>query len=148
MAFPDAVIIHVRRSPMDCLFGAYRRVFYGTYEWSFSLPDLAAHHANYRALMQHWRTVLGEDGLIEVDYRALVDDPEPQIRRLLSACGLAFEPACLDPRNARGSVATASAVQVRRPINREGVGSWKRYAEGLAPLRDLLARDDPALVED
>jgi Flp pilus assembly protein TadD len=148
LAFPEAVIIHLRRSPMDSLFSAYRRPFYGTYDWSFSLQDLATHHRNYRGLMQHWRTVLGDVGFIEVDYRELVNDSEVQIRRILAACDLPFEEACLDPRNARGSVATASAVQVRRPINREGLGTWWRYAEGLAPLQELLAGDDPRLVED
>ncbi len=138
LALPDAIIIHLRRSPMDSLFSAFRRPFYGTFDWSFSQADLAAHHRNYRALMQHWRTALDGEGFIEVDYRDLVSDSEAQIRRVLAACGLPFEAACLDPRNAGGAVATASTAQVRRPINREGLGTWRRYAEGLAPLRELL----------
>jgi hypothetical protein len=32
--------------------------------------------------MAHWREVLPPDRLVEVDYEALVGDPEPQTRRL------------------------------------------------------------------
>ena len=35
-------------------------------------------------------------------------------------------------------VATASAVQVRRPINRDGIGRWLRYADRLEPLQAAL----------
>ena len=135
LAFPDAVIIHVRREPMDALFGAYKLHFAA--RWSFSLDDLADHYGNYRELMNHWRTCLGE-GLIEVSLEAVIADPEGQIRRLLDACGLPFEEACLRPHEAKGAVASASASQVRQPINAEGVGAWQRYASGLAPLRARL----------
>ena len=36
---------------------------------------------------------------------------------------------------------TASATQVRRPINADGVGAWRRYADHLKPLRDRLIQD-------
>ena len=56
----------------------------------------------YQRLMAHWRKVLPPDRLVEVDYEALVSDPGPQARRLISACGLAWNDACLEPhRNTR-----------------------------------------------
>jgi hypothetical protein len=87
--------------------------------------------------MNHWRACLGE-GLIEVRYEALVADPETQIRRLLAACGLAFEAACLRPHEAPGAVMTASRTQVRAPVNAASVGAWRRYATQLEPLRARL----------
>lgn len=139
LAYPDAAIVHVRREPLDALFGAYKLHFAAN--WSFSLDDIADHYANYRELMQHWQACLG-DGLIDISLEALIADPEPQIRRLLDACGLPFEEACLRPHEAGGAVASASSSQVRKPINAEGVGAWRLYAVGLTPLRDRLEAMD------
>ncbi len=138
LAFPDAIIIGLDRNPMDALFGAYKVLFTGAYGWSYSQDDLATHYAHFRDLMAYWKQVLG-DGLIEVSLEAVIRAPETQIRRLIAACGLPFEEACLKPHEARGAVSTASAVQVRKPINAEGVGAWKRYERHLAPLRQRLS---------
>ncbi|MBW8880553.1 MAG: sulfotransferase, partial [Asticcacaulis sp.] len=137
LAFPDAIIVHVRRNPMDSLFGAYKLLFAYSYRWSYSQDDLAEHYANYRLLMDHWKACLG-DGIIDVSLEAVIAEPETQIRRLLVACGLPFEAACLNPHEAAGPVATASSVQVRSPINAEGVGAWRRYADQLGPLKQRL----------
>jgi len=137
LAFPGAVIVHVRREPMDSLFGAFKLLFGRAYGWSYDQADLADHYRAYADLMAHWRACLG-DGLVEVVYEDLTADPEPRIRRLLDACGLPFDPACLSPHAGDGAVLTASAAQVRRPIHREGVDAWRRYAAELEPLRAAL----------
>ena len=135
LVFPDAVIVHVQREPLDALFGAYKLHFIA--RWSYRLEDLADHYANQMHLMAHWRSCLG-DGLVDVSLEALIADPDTQIRRLLDRCQLPFEEACLHPHQAAGAVASASSSQVRKPINAEGVGAWKRYAAGLDPLRRRL----------
>ncbi len=137
-AFPDAIVIVLDRNPMDALFGAYKRAFApGAHGWSYTMEDLAAHYHNFRGLIGHWKTVLG-DGLVEVSLEALIADPETEIRRLLDRCGLPFQEDCLRPHESKGAVTTASALQVRKPINAEGIGAWKRYADQLQPLRDRL----------
>jgi tetratricopeptide (TPR) repeat protein len=137
LAFPDALIIGLDRNPMDALFGSYKLLFTGAYGWSYTLDDLADHYGHFRDLMAYWKEVLG-DGLIHVSLEAVIQDPETEIRCLLNACGLPFEEACLRPHEAKGAVSTASAVQVRKPINAEGVGAWKRYANHLEPLKQRL----------
>lgn len=136
LASPDARIVHVHRDPMDTLFGAYKLHFVA--RWSYDQNDLADHYAHHRALMAHWRACLGHS-LIEVSLEALIADPETQIRRLLDLCGLPFEEACLSPHKSQGAVASASSSQVRKPINAEGVGAWRRYEAQLAPLHDRLS---------
>lgn len=143
-AFPEAVIVDVRRSAMDCLFGAYKRLFYGVYEWSYDQADLAGHYLLHRDLMEHWRGTLGGPGYVEIVYEDLIADPELHIRRLLAEAGLPFQNACLRPHETKGAVSTASATQVRRPINKDGLGSWRRYADRLEPMRRLLAEHDAA----
>ena len=140
LAFPDAVIIHVRRNPMDSLFGAYKLLFSRAHTWSYTQDDLARHYDAYLRQMRWWRTCLKLSGrpLVEVFLEDIISAPEAQIRRLLDLCGFDFEDACLRPHEASGAVATASSAQVRSPINAEGVGAWRRYATELEPLRQSL----------
>lgn len=139
LAFPDAVIIALERNPMDSLFGALKVLFTGAYGWSYDQGDLVKHYRHFRTLMTHWEQMLG-DRLIRVSLEHLIDNQESEIRRIVSACGLPFEEGCLRPHEARGGVSTASAVQVRNPINSQGVGAWKRYQSYLGPLADGLRR--------
>jgi hypothetical protein len=89
--------------------------------------------------MDKWRNLLGDE-LIEVSLESLVADPEREIRTLLDLVGLPFETACLEPHKVSGGVATASTSQVRSPINAQGIGAWRRYADGLEPLRRNLQK--------
>ena len=136
LAYPDARIVHVRRDPMDTLFGSYKLHFVA--RWSYDQDDLADRYANHRAITAYWKDCLG-DGLINLSLEALIRDPETQIRHLLEQCGLPFEEACLSPHESQGAVASASSSQVRQPINAGGVGAWKRYEAQLAPLHRRLA---------
>lgn len=138
LAFPDAILIRARRAPMDVLFGAYRLLFHQSHYWSYRQEDLVEHYLNDLRLDQHWRRCFG-DRIIDVAYDELVSDPEGQIGRLLDACGLALEPACLKPHETRGMVSTASSIQVRAPISRGRQGAWMRYAEQLKPMSENLA---------
>ena len=140
LAFPDAIVVHVRRDTMDSLFGAYKLLFSQAHRWSYSQEHLAQHYDRYRRVMDYWRACLRDSGhpLVEIALEDLIREPEAQIRRLLDLCGMRFEEACLSPHEAKGAVATASSAQVRKPINADGVGAWRRYAAELVPLRAEL----------
>jgi hypothetical protein len=73
----------------------------------------------------------------EVWYEKLVDDFEDEARQLVAACGLDWEPTCLDFHKTSRPVRTASVTQVRQPLYRKAVARWKHYD---APLADLFAR--------
>jgi hypothetical protein len=60
------------------------------------------------------------------------------IRRILDACGLPFEANRLSPHTTKGAVASVSSSQVRKPVNAEGIGAWRRYEAELLPLRSRL----------
>jgi hypothetical protein len=123
---------------MDTLFGAFKILFgEGSYLWSYRFEDMAEAYALYRQITDHWRSELGE-AFVEVTLETLIDNAEAEIRRILTCAGLSFHPDCLEPHKAAGGVSTASSTQVRQPINRQGVGAWRRYAEGLEPLRRML----------
>lgn len=141
LAFPQATIVHVRRAPMDSLFGAYRLLFgEGAYPWSYDQAGLAAYYRLYRRLTDHWREALGP-AFVEITLEDLIASPFAEVARLLAGCGLRFEEACVHPETVAGAVTTESASQARAPINAGGVGAWKRYGRQLEPLRAALEGD-------
>jgi len=89
--------------------------------------------------MAHFDAVL-RGRVHRVIHERLLDDPESEISALLQALGLPFEAACLSFHQNRRAVRTASSEQVRRPINREGVGQWLPYEPWLGPLKSALGQ--------
>jgi len=87
--------------------------------------------------MEHWRSVL-PGGFYESDYELLVADQETASRRLLSYCGLEWDPACIDFHEHKRDVKTASNWQVRQPIYTSSTRRWERYEGHLQPLLDML----------
>jgi tetratricopeptide (TPR) repeat protein len=134
---PNATIIDVRRHPMDACFSTYKQHFAEGQSFSYDLDDLGRYYRCYLSLMDHWDRVLPGRAL-HLQYEHLVRDPERCIRRLLSHCGLDFEPACLAFHETKRPVRTASAEQVRQPLYASGVGYWKHFETQLEPLRRAL----------
>jgi len=142
LAFPDATIIHCRRSAIDTAVSIHQTNFNRHVAFPVGGADLVAYFRGYRRLTAHWRAVLPPARFVEVEYERLTATPEPEIRRLVAACGLAWDDACLEPeRNAR-VVKTPSRWQTRQPIYRSGVERWRRYAPWLGALDQLLEECD------
>lgn len=136
-ALPQARILHMAREPMELCFSNWRALFGDSYAYSYDLDALAAHHAQYRRLMQHWQAAM-PGAIHDVDYAALVSNPEATARALLAHCGLEFEPNCLDASADAGPVATLSSAQVRGPLSAKARRDWQRYAPQLAGLAARL----------
>jgi tetratricopeptide (TPR) repeat protein len=134
---PKAIIIDVRRHPMDSCFSTYKQHFAEGQSFSYDLEDLGRYYRCYLSLMDHWDTVL-PGKVLHLQYEHLVRDPESSIRGLLTHCGLDFEPACLAFHETKRPVRTASAEQVRQPLYASGVGYWKHFETQLEPLRRAL----------
>lgn len=81
---------------------------------------------------------------VEVDYEATVSDLESVARRLVAACGLEWEPACLEFYRTERPVRTASVTQVRQPVYQRSVARWKHYEPALGDLFAALIRERDA----
>ncbi len=92
---PSAIVIDVRRHPMDACFSTFKQHFAEGQTFSYDLTDLGRYYRCYLSLMDHWDAVL-PGRVLHVQYEEVVRDPEANIRRLLAHCGLHFEPACLN----------------------------------------------------
>jgi len=138
---PNARIIDARRAPMSCCFSGYKQLFAEGQEFTYSLEDIGRYYAGYVDLMAHWKR-LYPDSILQVDYEDVVDELEPQVRRMLDFLGLDFEPGCVEFHRTQRSVRTASSEQVRKPIYRTGVEQWRHFEPWLGDLERALAGMD------
>ena len=133
---PDAPLIWMTRDPLDRAWSCYRTNFAGTaMPWSYDLQDIAAHFRIEDQLLAQWKKILG-NRLLVVPYEELVTDPDAWIRRVLAHCGLGEESLVFSPHENQRPVATASMVQVRRPINRDAIGAGEPYRKFMQPFLD------------
>jgi tetratricopeptide (TPR) repeat protein len=139
--FPNARVIHCRRNPIDTCLSIYTNQFSTRWEFCSDRGDLAFYYRQYVSLMDHWRSALPPDRLLDVDYEELIADPERSARRLIAFCGLDWEPACLQPEHNRDRVRTASAWQARQPVYANSVERWRRYKPWLGELKHLSPPD-------
>jgi len=137
---PNARIIDARRSPMACCFSGYKQLFAEGQEFTYSLEDIGRYYAGYVDLMAHWKA-LYPASILQVNYEDVVDDLEPQVRRMLDFLDLDFEPACVEFHRTRRSVRTASSEQVRQPIYRSGVEQWRHFESWLEDLERALGAE-------
>ncbi len=142
-ALPRAKIILIRRHPLDACWAIYKAHFQGMFSFSYDQLELAEYYLAFRRLAQHWKATLPSHGLLEVCYEDIVRDQAAQSRRLIEFIDLPWEDGVLRFHESHAPSATASAVQIRRPVYSSSIGTWRRHAERLAPLRDRLAREIP-----
>ena len=85
--------------------------------------------------------------MLDVQYEDVVTNLETEARRIISYCGLKWDPACLSFHKNGRYVATASAAQVRKPIFRSSIGNSSPYKEFLGPLLEELGMAPLATAE-
>jgi len=134
--FPRAVFIHCRRDLRDVAVSCWMTDF-RSMSWPNDLAHIAARFQQYRRLIDHWRAVLPVP-IHQVDYEEAVDDLERVARRLVAACGLEWEPACLQFHTTRRPVRTASLIQVRQPVSKRSVARFRNYESELGAFFTTL----------
>jgi tetratricopeptide (TPR) repeat protein len=137
-SLPQARIIHMRRHPIDTCLSIYFQAFSTTHSYANDLEDLAHYYTQYFRVMEHWRSTLPEDAILDVPYERLVEDPETWSRRMIEFIGLPWDPRCLDFHRTDRTVLTASSWQVRQKITTASAGRWHHYEKFVGPLRRLL----------
>jgi hypothetical protein len=140
--FPSATFIHCRRDLRDVAVSCWMTNF-RSIKWANDPEHISTRFVQYLRLMAHWRATLPAT-LHEVAYEETVDDLVSVARRLIAACGLDWEPSCLDFHKTKRPVRTASVVQVRQPVYRKSIARWRNYCDLLADLFSVL----PAAQQD
>ncbi|WP_172300127.1 tetratricopeptide repeat-containing sulfotransferase family protein [Pseudoruegeria sp. HB172150] len=138
LALPKSRIVVVHRDPRDTALSMYKNQFMpGRHLYTYSLSDLGHYYHYHREIVDFWREKL-PGWFYEIEYEALLDDPETQARALIDACGLEWEDACLKFHENKRRVDTLSMHQVRQPLYKSSVKSWERYTSELGELFDAL----------
>jgi hypothetical protein len=139
LALPEARIIHVRRDPLDTCFSCFQQSFAGEVGFAYDQGELGRYYKAYETLMAHWRAVLPDGAMLEVQYEELVKDLPAMARRMVDTCGLDWDARCVEFHKTERAVATASFHQVRQPLYQSSVGRAKAYLPHLSALRAALA---------
>ena len=130
---PGARIILCRRDPRDIGLSIFQFRFFGYHPYAHDLGDLGWYMGEHERLMMHWRRVLPVP-LLEVELAEWVGDFRGTLTRVLDFLGLPYDEACERFYLQRRRVQTASADQVRQPINARGLGRWRTWQRHLGPM--------------
>ncbi len=137
LALPTARIIDVRRNALDCCWANFKMLFSEGYPATNDLRHVGQFYRDYVRLFDAMN-VAAPGRILTVHYEGVVDDIEGQTRRMLNFLELDYEPDCINFHLTKDAVATASSEQVRRPLNRQGIGSAEPYRQWLGPLIEEL----------
>lgn len=135
--FPNARFVNTVRDARDTCLSIWFQQFDGRLSYANDLADIAHHYRQYRRLMSHWRSVLG-DSVFDADYDRFVAEPRPVAESLLGFLGLEWHEGCLEPRRVAARVRTASVGQVRQPLYQRSSGRWRNYEKQLSGLARIL----------
>ena len=137
LLFPGAKIIHCRRDPRDIGLSIFTFRFHGSHGYAHDLADLGWYIGEHDRLMAHWKAAT-PNAIIEIKLSDWVEDFDATLARVLDHVDLPPDSNCKRFHEQDSRVRTVSRAQVRQPVNARGLGRWRAYAPGLAPLIDEL----------
>jgi tetratricopeptide (TPR) repeat protein len=129
----NAVIVHVRRNPVETCLSIYRQEFNKHWTFTHRLADIAEYYLRYAQLVAHWERVLPPGKFVTIQYEDFVADFPNAAPKLVQACGLEWQPQCLEFQKTTHPIATFSTVQARSGVVL-GNGRAQRYEKFLGPL--------------
>ncbi|MBI3674999.1 MAG: sulfotransferase [Proteobacteria bacterium] len=139
--FPHAKILFALRDPRDVVLSCLRRRFrMSAYTYEMMSPQSAARFYDaYMNLAELYRLKLPLD-LKYVRHEDVVDDFEGRLREICAFIGIGWADSMREftQRAKSRTIATPSAVQISRGLNREGVAHWRNYETQLAPILPVL----------
>ncbi|MEM9533338.1 MAG: sulfotransferase [Pseudomonadota bacterium] len=139
--FPRARFILALRDPRDVVLSCYLQTFGANDAMShfLNLPDAVRYYAAVLRLgLRCLRTLPVR--FAELRYESLVQDPEAQVRRLLTFLDLSWQAPMADYRaGLRGQrINTPSFDQVSEPIYQRARGRWRHYRKHLREVLPAL----------
>lgn len=139
LMMPKAKIIHCVRNPLDVCISLFKNNFAeDAIPFSYNLEASAQYYKLYNELMKYWKKIL-KDKILEINYEELVADQIIQTKKILEYCDLDWDDQCVNFYKSKRIVRTASVDQVRKPIYKNSVNSWKNYKSHIQPLINLLS---------
>ncbi|NRA82343.1 MAG: sulfotransferase [Gammaproteobacteria bacterium] len=144
-ALPKAKIVCLDRNPLDTIVSNFRQLFainQSYYSYSYDLESTTEYYLLFKQLATLW-LALFPDNFYFINYEKLVNDPLNEAQKLIEFCNLPWQEQCVNIDQNSYPVATASALQVRNPINNRSVGNWKKYDAYLESVKEMLTSRIP-----
>jgi tetratricopeptide (TPR) repeat protein len=141
--FPEARLVLMLRHPCDVLLSNYMQ----NYRTAVMMAASASLETLARSCVQafdYWfhHEALLRPMVLTIRYEDLVSEPETQVARLGEYLELAHPEVMLhaaEHAREKGFIGTPSYTQVIEPINRRGIGRWRRYRRWFGPASEILA---------
>jgi len=137
-ALPAAKIVMLFRDKRDLALSCFSKRFSSGHPYAYDLAELGRYLTAHDQLLDTACRHLPANSVLRIQYEEMVEHPETVIRHLLNFLGVSWHPQCLEFHTMERIVTTASAQQVRQPINRHGIGRWQQYERHLGPLLEAL----------
>lgn len=140
--FPEAKFILALRDPRDVLLSNYMQNFRASV-LAVACTSVERLARAYVAAMNSWlhHVEVIQPNLLISRYEDLIVDADAQTQRIADFLGLEdVTPLRRFDQHARekGFIATPSYTQVIQPLNRKGMGRWRRYEEMMEPALPIL----------
>jgi tetratricopeptide (TPR) repeat protein len=139
--FPEARILAARRDPRDVALSSFRRRFLmNRYTCRLLTAESAARLYAVTMRVATRMRELAPLQVLVVTHEDIVEDFTGEMSKVCGFLGIAWSDALktFAGRVRSRGVATPSADQLRRGLNSDGVGQWRRYERQLEPLAPLL----------
>ncbi|MBL9120039.1 MAG: sulfotransferase [Phycisphaerae bacterium] len=128
-ALPGAKLIRLRRDPRDNAISIFLSNFHReSMGWQGSMEEIRSVIAAERRFVPMIAKHLGVE-LLDLSFEEFVTAPREHLAKALEFLGLPWCEQCQQPEGNSRVVITLSHEQVRRPVNSEGIGRWRNYAE-------------------
>ena len=118
--FPDSMIIHCTRHPMDLCLANYFHYYGDQHPYTHHLVTIGKYYLQYAKLMSYWQSI-GIENRIEVKYEDLVQNTDIILQQLYEDLNLSATESHTHPR-----------------IFQNEVDRWKLYQHYLQPLTEVL----------
>ena len=139
-ALPNSYIIHCERDPLDICWSNYKQYFQSNkLDYSYDLTNLGNFYNLYKEYMKYWEK-LYHNKIYNLNYENFTNNFEQEAKKLLSYCDLDWDKKCTEFYKNSRAVTTASLVQIRQPIYKSSISSWKNYSDYLDELINIIKK--------
>lgn len=134
--FPKAVVINVRRNPVENGFAIWRQDLAKFWSYKTNFEDIARRYGLYARLTDHFERSY-PTRFHTIQYEDFARNFDEEARRLIALLDLPWEDRCADFHKARAVASTMSAIQVRDGV-RPREDRAATFGTRLDPLRKAL----------
>ena len=131
--FPNAKIINCTRDPVNNCWSIYKNFFPIKNKFVNNFKDISKFYKLYLNTMDFWQKEFPKS-IYNLEYESLVEDPEKNIRKILSFCDLEWDKNVMSHHKNSRIIRTLSFDQANKPISKNVSNTIKNYEDIVGDL--------------